>query len=281
MKLLFLHKQKKRFGLLVITLLIPGLVNSQSKSGRVLSTETNSPVGFVNIGIIGKNIGTVSNEHGNFFIKLDKIYDNDSIRFSIIGYKSKTFLVSHFKNDSIKTVYLKPVSYELKEVKVKYRRYREIKIGEEVTSSNLVSGFLYNDLGSEMGIKVYTRFPLNLKDINLNVAVCTFDSVTYRLNIYESINDKEYIKILHQPVYISFTKDKIIKEITFDLRKYSIDIKGNILVTLELYKDLGKGSLLFYTKNSESIIYHKKTSEGTWTTSPGTIGFYLHGQVIK
>jgi hypothetical protein len=281
MILFYLHKQKNRFGLLVITLLFPSLIYSQSKSGSILSTETNSPVGFVNIGIIGKNIGTVSDEQGNFSIKLDKIYDNDSIRFSIIGYESKTFLVSYFKNDSIKTVYLKSVSYELKEVKVVYRRTRDVLIGEEVSSGNLISGFASNDLGAEIGINVNVKHQMKIKDINFNVAVCTFDSVTYRLKIYQLVDKKEYINILPKPIYISFSKYKIHKAITFDLTKYPIIIEGNVLITLELFRDLGKGNLLFFTKDSDGTTIHKKTSEGVWSSSPGIIGMYLHGQLLK
>ena len=264
-----------------MTLFIPGLIYCQNKSGIVLSTETQAGIGFVNIGIIGKNIGTVTDIKGNYSLKLDKIYDNDSIRFSVIGFESGTYLVRDFRNDSTNTIYLKPVTYQLKEVKVNYRRHREIQIGEKVTSGNLVSGFFSNDLGAEMGIKVYIKRPIKLSDINLNVAVCTFDSVSYSLNIYESIHDKDYRKILHQPVYISFSKDKISKVITIDLRKHLIEINGNVMITLELYKDPGKGSLLFYTKNTEDFIWHKKTSEGTWTTSHGSIGFYSHAQLIK
>jgi hypothetical protein len=63
--------------------------------------------------------------------------------------------------------------------------------------------------------------------------------------------------------------------------KYSIIVEGDILVTLELYKDLGEGKLLFYTQYFTGFTYHKKTSEGKWTKAPGEIGMYLHGQVIK
>jgi len=113
------------------------------------------------------------------------------------------------------------------------------------------------------------------------VAICTYDSVTYRLNIYKTIDNIEYKNILTQPIYISFSKDKIDKPITLALGKYSIIVEGDILVTLELYKDLGQGKLLFYTQYFTSFTYHKKTSEGKWTKAPGEIGMYLHGQVIK
>jgi hypothetical protein len=268
-------------GLLLFVLLIPVLTSGQIVKGTVLSKETNTGIGFVNVGIIGRNIGTVSDESGNFSITLDNIYNNDSIRFSMIGYDSKTLLISHFKEDSLKKIYLTPKYYNLLEVKVTYRKAREITLGTEVLADLLRSGFESNDLGSELGIKVDVKKRVKLKDLNLNVAICTFDSVTYRLNIYQLENKTEYKNILAEPIYISFSKDKINKVITFDLTKYSIIIEGDVLITLELFKDLGEGRLLFYTEFFTGSTYHRKTSEGKWTAAPGVIGMYLHGLVLK
>jgi hypothetical protein len=258
-----------------------GPILSQSQKGKVLSSKTNSGIGFVNIGIVGKNIGTVSDESGNFTIKLDTIYDNDSLRFSMIGYESKSFLIGHLKENSVQNVYLNPRSYDIQEIKVTYHKPKEIRLGNPVTTNDLRSGFANNDLGSELGINVHVRGQVKLKDINLNVAICTFDSVTYRLNIYQSVNQKEYKNILTKPIYLSFSKDKINNVLTFDLSKYSIIIEGNVLITLELYKDLGEGRLLFHTEFFTGTTYHKKTSEGTWTEAPGVIGMYLHGLAIR
>jgi hypothetical protein len=235
----------------------------------------------VNVGIIGKNVGTVTDQSGNFTLEIDNIYNNDSIRFSMIGYEPKSFLVSTFKENSAKPVYLSPKSYYLTEVKVFYHRTKEIMLGTPVISDALKSGFADNNLGSELGIMVDTKGQVKLEDINLNVAVCTYDSVTYRLNIYKSIDEIEYKNILSEPVYISFSKDKIKNVVTFDLRKYSIIVEGNVLITLELYKDLGEGRLLFYTQFFTGLTYHKKTSEGKWTKAPGEVGMYLHGELIK
>jgi hypothetical protein len=162
-----------------------------------------------------------------------------------------------------------------------YHKAREVILGTPVLSDALKSGFAENNLGSELGVKIKTRGQVKLEDINLNVATCTYDSVTYRLNIYQTTDDIEYKNILTQPIYISFTKDKIDKPITLELGKYSIIVEGDILVTLELYRDLGQGKLLFNTQYFTSYTYHKKTSEGKWTKAPGEIGMYLHGQVIK
>ncbi len=279
--LLYLSRPNIKTGLLFFVLFIPGIIFGQLREGKVLSDKTNLGIGYVNVGIIGRNIGTVSDDSGNFKINLDNIYNKDSIRFSMIGYKSKTFLISQFKENSIKDVYLTPISYYLQEVKVIYHRPRIIRIGTPVTSNDLRSGFAYNDLGSELGIRANIKKQVRLKDLNLNVAICTYDSVTYRLNIYQSVNQTEFKNILTQPIYISFSKDKINKVITFDLWKYEIIVEGDVLITVELYKDLGEGRLLFQTTFFTGFTYHKKTSEGNWTQSPGIVGMYLKGVVIN
>ena len=270
--------------LLIFVLFSSIPVYSQSLKGKVLSKSTNAGIGFVNVVIVGKNIGTVSDEDGNFTIEHVNLFDSDSLRFSIIGYESKNLSVLQFKEDSVKKVFLDLKIYKLLEVNVvhkKGRKPKEIIIGTPVVSNDLKSGFENNDLGSELGIKVHVKQPVLLKDLNLNVATCTFDSVTYRLNIYQSVNQIEYKNILTEPIYISFSKDKIMNVISYDLRKYSIIVEGNILIALELYKDLGEGSLLFHTEFFTGFTFHRKTIEGNWTKSPGVIGMYLDGQIIE
>jgi hypothetical protein len=278
---LFGLKPKIKTGLSFFLLFIPGLIFSQPQRGRVLSGETNTGIGYVNVGIIGRNIGTVANEAGDFTLILDKTYVNDSLRFSMIGYESKTLPVAQFKKDSVIYVFLKPALYKLQEVKVIYHKPREIKLGTEVVSNDLRSGFAYNDLSSELGIKLHVKGLVKLEDINLNVAVCTYDSVTYRLNIYQSDNQTDYKNILTVPIYISFSKDKINNVITLDLRKYSIIMEGYVIIALELYKDLGDGRLLFHTEYFTGYTYHRKAIEGNWIEAPGVIGMYLNGQLIK
>jgi len=243
----------------LLVLFIPDIAYCQLFEGRVLLNDTNTGIPFVDVGIIGKNIGTVTDQSGKFSINLDNINDNDSIRFSMIGYDSKSFLVNAFKADSIKTVYLSPKSYYLTEVKVFYHKTRRILLGSPVNTETLKSGFGENNLGSELGVKINSPGEVKLLDLNLNVATCTYDSVTYRLNIYRLSDQFVWENILTKPIYISFTKDKIRKAITFNLKDYSIIIEGSIIVTLELYRDLGEGKLLFLTQFFTGTTYHRKT----------------------
>lgn len=276
-----LHMQKIRTGLLLFIIFLPGIVSSQSYKGMVLTDDTREGIGFVNVGIIGKNIGTVTDQLGNFSLSLDGRYDNDSLRFSLIGYVPRSFLVRDFKENRVREILMKRKLFNLDEVTVTYHKTRLIRLGVPVVTDQLKSGFADNQLGSELGIRIETNGPVRLEDINLDVATCTYDSVTYRLNIYQCLDNDEYKNILQKPIYIRFSKNKINEAITVDLKKYSIIIEGDVLITLELYKDLGEGRLLFRTQFFTGTTYHRKTSEGKWTEAPGLIGMYLHGQLLN
>jgi hypothetical protein len=268
-------------GFLWVIIFLPEIIYSQTLNGRVFSTETNLPVGYVNVGIVGRNTGTVTDLNGNYSLELQPDNRNDSIRFSMIGYQSRSFLISRFIEDSVKNVYLDTRTFAISEVKIVYHKLKKTVLGNPVTSSKLKSGFESNTLGAELGIKLEVRRRVVLTDLNLNVAICSFDSVTYRLNIYQIENNTGYRNILTTPVYISFTKDKISDVVTFDLRKYAITVQGDVLISLELFKDQGEGKLLFNTTWFTGTTYHRKTSQGSWIEAAGLIGMYLNGRIIK
>ena len=277
----YLNGMNKKAILTLLVLMTPVIILCQPYSGRIIISGTDNGVGFANIGIVGKNIGTVSDIDGNFTINLEDDYDSDSLRFSMIGYEAKCLLVSDFKVNPTKKIYLSPRCYNLTEVKVTFHRYKKLRLGNPVSTHDLRSGFADNELGSELGVKIHVRKQAVLGDINLNVGICTFDSVTYRLNIYRVTNNSLYENILTEPIYISFSKDEIKNVIVFNLKKYSITVEGDILVALELYKDLGDGRLLFNTEFFTGITYHRKTSQGKWTQSAGMIGLYLNGYIVN
>jgi hypothetical protein len=268
-------------GFFFFVLLIPSVSYSQCHKGIVLSSDSKAPIGYVNVGIVGKNVGTVADGSGKFTIELENIYDQDSLRFSMIGYESKSFLIGHFKKNPVNDIFLNPKCYNLQEIQVVYPKTRDIVLGDPVTTDVLRSGFSDNDLGSELGIRFQTKGKVKLEDLNLNIATCTYDSVKYRLNIYEIDKNDEYNNILSEPIYITFSKEMINDVITLDLKKYSLIVNGDVLISLELFKNLGEGRLLFHTQYFTGYTYHRKCSMADWIAAPGVIGMYVHGKLIK
>lgn len=74
--------------LILIILISCNTLFSQNITGFVIDAESKQPIEYTNIGIISKNVGTVSDLNGRFKFLVDSKYDNDTILFSIIGYKS-------------------------------------------------------------------------------------------------------------------------------------------------------------------------------------------------
>ena len=68
----------------LLLILISNPLFGQTFSGTVIDSKSNLPIEFVNIGIVGKNIGTTSDIRGNYNISIDSLFDNDSLLFSCI-----------------------------------------------------------------------------------------------------------------------------------------------------------------------------------------------------
>lgn len=156
----------KKTILTLLVLFTSTIILCQPYSGRIIISGTGMGIGFANIGIVGKNIGTVSDIDGNFTLDLEDDYDFDSLKFSMIGYESLWLLVDDFKKSPTKKVYLSPRSYKLTEVKVTYHKYRKQRLGDPVTTHDLRSGFADNELGCELGVKVHVRKQAVLENIN-------------------------------------------------------------------------------------------------------------------
>jgi hypothetical protein len=68
--------------LLAICLLFSNFTFSQIRINGNVKSEANSPLQYVNIGIKNKNIGTISDEKGDFSITIDNTRINELLTFS-------------------------------------------------------------------------------------------------------------------------------------------------------------------------------------------------------
>ena len=95
--------------------------------GVIKDIETDEPIPYVNIGIINKSIGTVTNFEGKFEFETKSNVFNDSIRLSSIGYKSKSILVRDFLNmlKTNKEILLYPDITTLSEVVLTAQKLKE------------------------------------------------------------------------------------------------------------------------------------------------------------
>ncbi len=249
-------------------------------SGKVFCKTSGKPLEFVNIGIAGKNIGTVSDINGDFTIKLDTFFKNDTLMFSCIGFEACLVAVSDLAEDVFHHIYLTEKTYELKEVNVRFRKFREKILGVTAKNKSVAAGFSNNLLGYECGILMRNKKSALIKQIKINISHCTYDTIFYRLNIYQPKGKNNFENILEQPIYLNLPKASVKETILLDITSKRIFVEGNFLVTLEHVKNLGDGGLYFCAGLSHKT-YFRKTSQGNWNTVPVGVSIYVIADVEK
>ncbi len=72
--------------IIIMTISAVSIVDAQNFNGQIFDAKTKESIPFVNIGVINKGIGTISDENGIFLLRLDDKYNDDSLKISMVGY---------------------------------------------------------------------------------------------------------------------------------------------------------------------------------------------------
>lgn len=237
----------------------------QALSGKVTNSENTTAIDFVSIGVVGMDIGTVSDDNGNYQLSIPSEYDNEILRFSYLGFEYFEIMVKDFKKRGHHDVELSPMAYALEEIVVTPNILGRKKLGITTNTKNTTAGFGEYRLGFEHAVRM--KLPKNekaiIEKISINIARCTFDSLLYRVNVYEIKGKKKITSILKKPIYIEWTKKQIKDQISFNLEEEDIQVTGDFLISLEHIKDLGEGEIAFSCEKKKKT-YVRKTSQGKW-----------------
>ena len=266
--------------LILIFLISSNTIFGQDITGIVINADSKQPVEFANIGIVGKNVGTVTDLNGKFNFFVDSKYDNDTILFSIIGYKPLLIKIADLRKTIDNEVLLKEKAYELAEVVIRPKIFEQRTLGVTTKFKKIAAGFKDNILGYECGILMQVKKTAFIKKVNINISLCSYDTIFYRLNIYKVHGKMDFENILREPIYIKMPKETVKDEIQIDLQSRNIVIEGDFLITLEHVKNLGNGRLYFCTGLIDKT-YYRKTSQGKWETASGGISISVIADVEK
>ena len=252
-------------------------LNAQLYKGKVVSTNDKIAIAYVNIGIVGKDVGTVSNNNGEFSIELLDLYNNDSLRFSILGYKTKSFKVADFKKQFANNEITIPLETKLMELKTVVIKPQITKIiGNENKSKKMVGGFSSNDLGSELGTVMKIRkSPTVIENVSFNIAYNKYGNLLFRLNIYDMKDGKPNQSILKENIFVK--TDIKNGTVTVDLTTYQLIVNDDFFVSLEWIENLGENGLYFPVGLLNSPSFSKKTSQGLWKKVP--VGVAINAKV--
>ncbi len=254
----------------LLGLTVLGLKGQTSISGTIKTAVSKEALAYVNIGILGAGVGTVSNENGSFRMDIRKKYYQDSLKISMIGFRSKTFLVQDFIQllEKEKVVYLSEKVLELEEVVLVNRKLKNRTLGNRTTSKILSDGFDSDQLGNEAGLVIrIKKSPTYVQSFHASVAKNEHKELKFRLNFYNLKNGLPYQNILKENIIVTSTLASGI--LSVDLRRYDIVMEEDFFVSLEWIEDFGAGDLRFSIGFLGSPVIYREASQGRWTVING------------
>lgn len=260
---------------LLLFILLPFFLSAQSRlSGRIFDGGSNTPLAYVNIGVLGAGIGTVSGLDGAFSLSIPSRLNQETIKLSMLGYESKTFGVTEFRQlmRSEGKVVLQPKQYDLEQIVVVPDFTKTKVIGNPARRMKLLDGFSGDKLGREGGIiiKLKKRYqPAKVIKFQLYIAYSTYDQLKFRLNFYSVRNNKPFKPLAQENVIITTDIKEGILEV--DLEQYNIVVQDDFAVTLEWIEDFGEGRLRFPFRRFGPRCVFRYASQDSWDSYSGLL----------
>lgn len=260
-------------------------------SGEIKDSQTNSSLEYVNIGIVNKNTGTVSNEKGIFKLKLnEKVNPNDTIVFSHIGFETKKIIVNQLKSEQ-NVIPMAASENSLKEVVVTFKKPKPKQFGRSAKGLGLMHFNFFTALDKtvddylsrERGMEFRIKKDCKLTDFNFNITSNEFKSVKFRLNFYKVENGLPS-KILIEKDIIFEVKDNKLGLFTLDLKSYDIYLDkemGDIAVTIQWIESVKSNEKSKYFSISTAMSatensFYREKNMANWNKTGQSLTFYLN-----
>ncbi|WP_350287405.1 carboxypeptidase-like regulatory domain-containing protein [uncultured Croceitalea sp.] len=245
-------------------------------TGKIVASINGNPLPYVNIGIINKSIGTVTDFDGNFELSIYRSNYKDSVRISSVGLKSKTLLVSNFisvlKADPV--IEMNEKIEELSEVIVSNRKLKTKVLGNRSKSRKNLYEASADMLGSEIGVKIKIKNgPSLLKKFTTRVLTKRYVGFKFRLNFYDIKEGLPNRNLLTKNIIID-AKDIEDGWIHVNLEPYDVYVEDDFFVTLEWIQGDGKRKLKFPASLFGPVVVERETSQAKWNKhTTASIGF--------
>lgn len=256
--------------------------------GQVIDAISKEPIPYVNIGIVEKGVGTVSDEKGLFHLYIDKnkIVSTNKILFSALGYASLHISVDEMPLvlNEYSVFEMTPKRTALDEVVVsnKGKRFISDAIGYK-NYGEKAFGYWKDKiaLGGELATRIIAKSGLRRLDrFQFEIFHNPSDSLLLRVNIYEDDGPigRPNTNLNNSGKNILVTVKKDDKMVWVDLRPYDIYVENDFIVSLELLKVFGEQELglVLAAAFNQYGSYRKYSSQDKWERiADQSMAYYL------
>ena len=263
-------------------------------SGVITDAENNRPLPYVNIGISDKSVGTVSNEKGEFRLKLpSNVRGNDTLVFSYIGYDTVKKLVSDL--NSPVQITMNSSEDQLEEVVLETKAAKPKRIGRTNNGLGLMHYNFYtvyeedvdDRLSKELGMKFRLNKDCRLEKFNVSISQNEFKTLKFRLNIY-TLKDDLPNKLIISDNIIFELKDEQTGWYTVDLDQYDIFLREEletVVITIQWVESekADAESKIFSIPVSQSPfnkVYFREKAMDSWKSQTGRVSMYIDAMCV-
>lgn len=199
-------------------LLISFGLQAQEKivSGIVIDSLTQEPLPFTNIGVVGRDLGSISNSEGRYTLSLEDVLPTDTVFFSFVGYKHVKFPIQKLMDNS--TVNLSENAVQLSDFSVLSREYTPLEI-IDLAKKNYSKNHSVKYQNQQMFSRDASYTTIHKGDIK------------YKKSSFEAIN-KDFVDHFNEemPENINIYSDYLVDMMYSDDSKKLIPIEGQSLV---------------------------------------------------
>lgn len=265
-------------------------IQSQSVTGKVLGGSNREPLIYASIGVTETTRGTISDEFGNFSLDVRDLPSNSVVRFSMIGYKSRSFSIEELLKKG-NLIILDNQAYRLSEIVIKPSG-KIRKIGNSgyspyggicgLAGVNVAQGYEIGtklDLGDSRG---------KIESLHIRIHEQSYDSSLFRLHIRSLVKGIPDAELLSSDILFTLAEES--GWIETNLGKYNLVFEGEIALSIEWIKVYGTNSkihlksgdtkyftpVIFFSKKKVGCLYTKWGCEGKWSvTENQSPAFYV------
>ena len=256
--------------LLLLLLLVASAV-AQPISGRITDSRTQAALPYVNIGAVGHDLGTVTNEQGAYTLAFRQELAAATVRISSLGYAARNLTLAELAAQP--NVALAPEAVPLAEVQVKGKAlFRHTHtLGNTGNAEMATNTLRSNSLGAQVGTVIQlSRQPTRILNAVFNIARSSPGQVTFRVNIYRLGADGKPTEVKLLPRDVIVTSSIVRGPITVDLRADHLVLNEDLFLAIEMLKwtdpaphdaEFAFSAALGYFHNE---IYYRHTSQAAW-----------------
>ena len=198
-------------------------------SGKVVDARTKNPIPFANIGILEKNIGTLSDPDGSFDLNVPAQFAYDSVLFSSIGFGSKKIPLPQLRKNKTGLITLDPSSTLLGEVVIKGKKlsHKIVRLGWMGGKDGILPFDTTQGGGAVALLVKAPSAPFHVEKLQVRLIYNSKDTSRLRLHFYA------YDSVRKIPSRELLTKDIILKEtkhfgwLRYDLSSHEILLNEN------------------------------------------------------